>query len=56
LQSNLLPNKAGDHRRETSLWGIVATAGSIATMPILIHCKRQVGRPLGSDAILADAR
>jgi divalent metal cation (Fe/Co/Zn/Cd) transporter len=40
---------------ETTVWGIVVSAVSIATMLILVHYKRKIGRLYGSDALLADA-
>ena len=43
------------HRPETTFWGIVISIISIFTMWALIYFKNQVGRQLGSDAILADA-
>ena len=42
-------------RPETTLWGIVIGAVSIASMWILIRYKVKAGRALNSDAILADA-
>ena len=43
------------HRPETTFWGIVISSISIYTMWALIYFKRQVGKQLDSDAILADA-
>ncbi|MDA3897957.1 MAG: cation transporter [Desulfobacteraceae bacterium] len=43
------------HHPETTFWGIVISLISIFTMWVLIHFKRQVGKALGSDAIIADA-
>ncbi len=43
------------HRPETTLWGVVIGAVSIASMWLLMHYKVKVGRALGSDPILADA-
>ncbi len=43
------------HRPETTFWGIVVGAVSIASMWLLIHYKVVAGNALGSDAILADA-
>jgi divalent metal cation (Fe/Co/Zn/Cd) transporter len=40
---------------ETTVWGIIVSAVSIATMLILVHYKRKIGRLYGSDALLADA-
>lgn len=43
------------HRPETTLWGIIVAAVSIASMWLLIHYKVKVGTRLASQAILADA-
>ncbi|HEY3346399.1 MAG TPA: cation transporter [Nitrospirota bacterium] len=43
------------HKPETTFWGIIVGAISIASMWLLIHYKVKVGKALGSDAILADA-
>ena len=40
---------------ETTVWGIVVSAVSIATMLVLLHYKRKVGRRFDSPALLADA-
>lgn len=43
------------HRPESTLWGIVISVISMAGMGLLIRLKTDVGRALGSAAILADA-
>ncbi len=43
------------HKPETTFWGIVISAVSIAVMWALILGKKKVGRELNSDAILSDA-
>ena len=43
------------HKPETTFWGIVVSAVSIAVMWALILGKKKVGRELNSDAILSDA-
>jgi divalent metal cation (Fe/Co/Zn/Cd) transporter len=43
------------HKPETTVWGIVISIISIATMWLLIHYKVTVGRQLNSEAILSDA-
>jgi len=43
------------HRPETTVWGIVVSVVSIATMWLLIHYKVKVGKQLNSEAILSDA-
>jgi hypothetical protein len=40
---------------ETTVWGIVVSAVSIATMLVLLHYKRKIGRRFDSPALLADA-
>ncbi|MDI6744643.1 MAG: cation transporter [Thermodesulfovibrionales bacterium] len=44
------------HNPETTFWGIVISAISIASMWLLIHYKTKVSRQMNSPAILADAR
>lgn len=43
------------HKPESTFWGIVVSALSIATMWLLIHYKVKVGKQLKSEAILSDA-
>jgi len=43
------------HKPETTTWGIIIGAISIASMWLLIHYKVKAGKALASDAILADA-
>jgi divalent metal cation (Fe/Co/Zn/Cd) transporter len=43
------------HKPETTFWGIIISAVSIAAMWFLIVAKIKVGRQLNSEAILADA-
>jgi len=43
------------HKPETTVWGIVISAISIATMWLLIHYKVKIGKQLNSEAILSDA-
>jgi divalent metal cation (Fe/Co/Zn/Cd) transporter len=43
------------HRPDTTLWGIIVGGVSIITMSLLIHFKKNVGKELNSEAILADA-
>ena len=44
------------HHPETTMWGVVISIISIATMWALIHFKVKVGNQLHSDAIIADAQ
>ena len=43
------------HKPETTVWGIVISVISIATMWLLIHYKVKVVKQLNSEAILSDA-
>lgn len=43
------------HRPDSTLWGLIVSLVSIASMWFLIHYKTKVGTSLGSKAILADA-
>jgi len=43
------------HKPETTFWGIVISAVSIAVMWLLTHYKVKVGEQLNSQAILSDA-
>jgi divalent metal cation (Fe/Co/Zn/Cd) transporter len=45
----------GQHRPDSTLWGIIVSLVSIACMWLLIHYKTKVGVGLDSPAILADA-
>jgi divalent metal cation (Fe/Co/Zn/Cd) transporter len=44
------------HKPHSTLWGIMVSSVSIATMWLLIHFKMKVGEGLSSQAIIADAR
>jgi divalent metal cation (Fe/Co/Zn/Cd) transporter len=55
LTATAVLNLVRGHAPETTVWGIVVAAVSIATMWLLIHYKVKVGRKLNSEAILADA-
>jgi divalent metal cation (Fe/Co/Zn/Cd) transporter len=50
-----LYNIATAHKPLTTLWGVVVSLISITVMWVLVWAKRQEGRRLGSEAILADA-
>ncbi len=43
------------HRPDSTLWGVIVSLVSIASMWLLIHFKIKIGVALGSKAILADA-
>ena len=55
LTGTALLNIYQGHKPETTLWGIVISLISIATMWLLIHYKLKVGKQLHSQAIIADA-
>lgn len=55
LATTAAVNLYQQHRPETTLWGIIVAAVSIASMRLLIHYKVKVGTRLASQAILADA-
>jgi divalent metal cation (Fe/Co/Zn/Cd) transporter len=48
-------NILSGHKPTTTLWGIIVSVISITVMSVLVWRKRQVGKQLGSEAILADA-
>jgi divalent metal cation (Fe/Co/Zn/Cd) transporter len=48
-------NLYGQHKPETTVWGIIISLLSISFMWYLIHQKTKVGTALNSPAILADA-
>ena len=43
------------HKPESTFWGVIISAISIAVMWVLIYWKRRMGKTLNSEAILADA-
>lgn len=48
-------NVVNHNKPETTLWGIVISSISIAVMIWLMNAKKNVGKKLDSDAIIADA-
>lgn len=48
-------NTINHKKPETTIWGVVISLVSIAVMVWLMMAKKNVGRRLGSDAIIADA-
>jgi divalent metal cation (Fe/Co/Zn/Cd) transporter len=50
-----LYNALSGHRPTTTLWGVIVSMVSIAVMWMLVRAKRNVGRELHSEAIIADA-
>jgi divalent metal cation (Fe/Co/Zn/Cd) transporter len=55
LIASALWNLGHGHRPETTFWGVVISLASISFMWLLINSKTNVGKALGSRAILADA-
>ena len=56
LSAMAINNIITGHAPETTLWGVVISSISIIVMIALMYAKNNVGRELGSDAIMADAR
>ncbi len=56
LLAMAINNTLTQHRPQTTFWGVIISLISIVVMVALIHGKNSVGRELGSEAILADAR
>ena len=55
LLAGIVVNIVNRHKPETTLWGIVISMISIVVMTWLMSAKRQTGKKLDSDAIVADA-
>lgn len=55
LISGVIFNIINHHKPETTQWGIIISVISIAVMLWLMNAKRNVGKRLKSDAIIADA-
>ena len=51
----IILNILNHHKPETTIWGVVISSLSIAVMIWLMMAKRNVGRKLHSDSIIADA-
>jgi divalent metal cation (Fe/Co/Zn/Cd) transporter len=51
----VISNIVNHHEPETTLWGIIISIISIAVMIWLMNAKKNVGKKLDSDAIIADA-
>ncbi len=52
---SIILNILNHHKPETTIWGVVISSLSIAVMIWLMMAKRNVGRKLHSDSIIADA-
>lgn len=55
LISGVIFNILNHNKPETTLWGVIISLISIAAMVWLMNAKRNVGKKLDSDAIIADA-
>jgi len=55
LLGGIVLNIIYQHKPETTIWGVVISSISIIVMIWLMRAKKNVGRKLGSDAIIADA-
>jgi divalent metal cation (Fe/Co/Zn/Cd) transporter len=55
LITGIVLNIVNRHKPETTIWGIVISLISLAVMVWLMTAKKNVGKKLGSDAIIADA-
>ncbi len=55
LLTGIIVNIATGHKPETTLWGIVISLISIATMVWLMNAKKKIGKQLDSEPIIADA-
>jgi len=55
LISGIVFNIVNHNKPETTLWGIIISIISIAVMVWLMNAKKNVGKKLDSDAIIADA-
>ncbi len=55
LLAGVLFNLVRGNKPETTIWGVVISLVSIAVMIWLMRSKNNVGRKIGSDAIIADA-
>lgn len=56
LAVSALYNIYAGHKPETTFWGIIISSLSIFVMLLLVYGKTYVGKKLGSDPIIADAR
>lgn len=55
LLAGIVVNLINHHKPETTLWGVVISLISIAVMVWLMNAKKNVGRKLNSEPIIADA-
>ena len=55
LLASIIINIVNHHKPETTIWGVVISSFSIAVMIWLMNAKRNIGKKLHSDSIIADA-
>lgn len=55
LFASIIINIVNHHKPETTIWGVVISSVSIAVMIWLMNAKRNIGKKLHSDSIIADA-
>jgi divalent metal cation (Fe/Co/Zn/Cd) transporter len=55
LLSGIVINLIKQHKPETTFWGVIISLVSIAVMVWLLNAKKNVGRKLHSEPIIADA-
>jgi divalent metal cation (Fe/Co/Zn/Cd) transporter len=55
LFASIIINIFNHHKPETTIWGVVISSVSIAVMIWLMNAKRNIGKKLHSDSIIADA-
>lgn len=55
LFASIIINIVNHHKPETTIWGVVISSISIAVMVWLMNAKRNIGKKLHSDSIIADA-
>ncbi len=55
LLVGIISNIINHHKPTTTLWGVIISLVSIATMVWLMNAKKKVGRELNSEAIVADS-
>ena len=56
LFTGIILNIVKHNKPETTFWGVIISLTSIAVMIWLMNAKKRVGKLLGSEPILADAR
>lgn len=55
LLAGIILNIANHHKPETTMWGIIISVISIAVMLWLMNAKKDTGKQLGSEPVIADA-